>query len=73
MMDEISASVDRAFERAEIARSIAQQRFADDDDLDVPDAFPGVNVEYVDEGYWVEARVFVSADEVEDRLTTSQG
>lgn len=58
---------DRAFKRGQIACAIAHERFAmDRDDIEV--LSPG-DAQYVDGGYWVDARIFVDADEVEERMS----
>lgn len=78
-IDEMRASVRRAQERASIACILATQRFATNDDVEVvgrplePDSPIYVHTEdgvaeYVDGGYWVEARIFVDADDVETHM-----
>ena len=52
-------------ERDDIARNIITEQYARDDDVVVYD---DAEVESVDGGYWVAARHWVYADDVEDRL-----
>jgi hypothetical protein len=62
-------AVDRAMRRYEIARQLAREAFKGNDDVDV--GYTGdadSTVEYVDAGYWVNARVFIYAEDVEERM-----
>lgn len=63
-MNELNDSLRRADERKKIAESLARASFIDNDDVEV-----GGDVEYVDGGYWVTARVFVDAEDVEEAMT----
>lgn len=75
-MNELNESLARAQKRAEIALALARSRYKDDDDVEIvgrPDNpndpcylhLEGGVIEPVDGGYWIEARVFVYADDVE--------
>jgi hypothetical protein len=60
--------------REETAAAIARERYERDEDVDVlPGDWmvesPEPKIESVDGGYWVQARVFVDADTVEERVT----
>lgn len=56
------ASLARRAARNTIARELAVKRYANDD-VEVSD-----DLDYVDGGYWVRARVWVDAQDVEDVL-----
>lgn len=63
-------SVARVDERIKIARDIAAETYASDDVVIY--GFDGgltPKVEPTDEGYWVEAQVWVNWEEVENRMT----
>jgi hypothetical protein len=72
-MEAINESLERSEKRMRIAGELACDRFAGDDDVDVmpgtwmPET-PEPRVESVDGGYWVLARVWVDAEEVEERM-----
>jgi hypothetical protein len=73
-MNELNESAARWEQRNRIAAQIAIERFEGDDDLDIPIDEDSVMlgdmsvVESVDGGYWVTARVWVYADDVEERM-----
>lgn len=63
----------RASERRQVAAECAQDKYAGNDDIDVlPGDWlvesPEPQVESVDGGYWVQARVWVDAENVEMRM-----
>lgn len=63
---ELNESLRRAEHRKDLAAKIAENHYTCDDDVDVD--VDGSEAEYVDGGYWVAARVWVSMEEVEDKL-----
>lgn len=65
-------SADRAIERMRLACVIAHERHEGNDDLEVANYDDEESfIEYVDGGYWVEARVFVDFETVEDRMQSA--
>lgn len=62
----VNESLARAERREQLAVSIAQRQA--DDDLEVPGDMDVPRVESVDGGYWVAARIWVDAEEVEEAL-----
>jgi hypothetical protein len=54
-----------AFKRREIAADIARDQYGSDD-VEIAD---DPTVDYVDGGYWIPARLWVSADAVEDQFS----
>lgn len=72
-MNELNASLDRDAQRQEIALEIARDSYGSDDVEVGPPVYsdtgsPDEKVESVDGGYWVSARVFIYADDVEERM-----
>lgn len=71
--NDLGESVQRMSRRFELATEIAKSTYASDD-LEIVEsvlASGGWFVESVDGGYWVEARVWVPADAVEERMEES--
>lgn len=64
--EHVKRRVDRARKRELIAHQIVSERFSGDDDVSIEP--PDEEIEYVDGGYWVSARLFVYADDVEERM-----
>lgn len=69
-MSDLHASIERMNERYRIATDLALESYESDDVQIVHSEVDagGWFVESVDGGYWVEARVWVPADTVEERL-----
>ena len=64
-MNELNASLERQEQRERIAAGLAYENYASDDVVVEP---PDEGVESVDGGYWVKARLWVDADDVEERM-----
>ena len=73
-MEALNESLRRRDERLAAARKLAQEIYASDDIDVLPgrwivESSPEPDIEEVDGGYWVQARVWVDADLVEARPT----
>lgn len=69
-MIELNASLEREARREKIAIDLARVRYAfNTDDVEIThEDYPTPVVESVDGGYWVRARVWIYADDVEERM-----
>lgn len=69
-------SIDRILNQEARAVEIAREIYGSDDVEVYPGAFlaelPVPRIEIVDGGYWVEARVWVDADLVEERMSNAE-
>lgn len=74
-MDAINSALDNDQRRREIAKQLAQDKYGTEDVIfdpfDVGGSWPSNPIESRDGGYWVAAKVWIEADDVEDAFNKS--